>query len=261
MTTTPTKVTLMNFADAAHVVMDYRNRPQQVEIGGLREVELTPTQLRRVQRRHETLMIVPPDIAEKANGPHMRRVLDTLRNFDSLTYDDALNAANAVFGPNELGVRPKKSIIRMALAKRAREAAHYIQAGALDTADKLLGKDRPIAEVKPAKDGPGVVTADIVQGDPDPDAEDTTELDTDETQPETDEAEQGESESEDAGDESDEAGEGDQPEDAAQLSRAGKGPGVALAERDARPAGRTTPRVRRQERKQKPSGGSRRGTR
>jgi hypothetical protein len=247
------KVTLMNFGDAPHVVMDHRNRPREVSIGGLVDVELTETQLKRIKKRHEVLMVLPADLLDKAQGPHMRMVLDALRNFDQITYDDALKVAGDVFGPNELGVRPKKSIIRVALAKRAREAAHYIQVGAADTADRLLGKDRPVT-TKASENGPGVVPADIVQGDPDPEADET---DNDETQSDSDETEQGENDSEDEGS-ADGAADG---EDEADLSRAAKGPGVALAGRDPAPRGHTTPRVQRNANAKKATGTRKTGTR
>jgi len=98
----------------------------------------------------------------------MQTVLDALRDFDDLTYERALYICNCTLGEGTFeSQRPSKTEMRQALARRAKDAAHYIIAGAYETADKLLGEGREIPEFKPAKDGVGVVTGDVVHGDPD----------------------------------------------------------------------------------------------
>lgn len=158
---------VINFGDGTRVLYNVRGRTQAVPVGGTVDIMLSEKSIERIRSRDETLVILSDDIAEKAKSPWMKRVLDTLRDFDSLTYEYALQVATAILGDGQFAnPRPSKVEIRIALARRAKDAAFYIQKGANETADQLLGEGREVKPLEQASDGVGVVPGDLVQGDP-----------------------------------------------------------------------------------------------
>lgn len=171
---TPTQaVMLLNFGDSARVVYKPNGKPVQVDIGAIVSTDLSERAIERIKARDKTLIVLPPDIAEKAAGPFMQNVLEALRDFNDLTYERALYICMCTLGEGAFeSQRPTKTELRLALARRAKDAAHYIIAGAYETADKLLGEGREVPEFKPAIDGVGLVTGDVVQGDPDTEDQD-----------------------------------------------------------------------------------------
>lgn len=158
---------VINFGDGTRVLYNARGRTQSVPVGGTVDIMLSEKSIERIRSRDETLVILSDDIAEKAKSPWMKRVLDTLRDFDLLTYEYALQVAIAILGDGQFSnPRPSKIEIRLALARRAKDAAFYIQKGANETADQLLGEGREVKPLEQASDGVGVVPGDLVQGDP-----------------------------------------------------------------------------------------------
>lgn len=169
------EVTIINFGDKPRVLQDARNRSFIVEIGGVVTRRINDTVRDRIKRRTPTLMAIPKEVVEHTEAPLIRAALEALRNFDSLSVEDAIFVHDKVFGRGHLGMRPTKPEIRMALAKRCKDAAEYIAAGAYETAEALLGRGRPEpVRLAPSADGLGITSedVDIVKGDDDDDGKD-----------------------------------------------------------------------------------------
>ena len=165
----PISVIVLNFGDSPRVLYRPNGKTVTIPVGGAVTVEQSERSVERIKARDKSLVILPEDIADKATGPFMRQVLNALRDFDSLDYDRALHICRVTLGDDAFDTpRPNKLEMRVALARRAKDAAHYIIAGAADTADKLLGEGRVLKdlELKPADGAPGLVAGDVVQGDP-----------------------------------------------------------------------------------------------
>lgn len=165
------EVTLMNFSDSPRVFNDFRNRPVLVNVGATVTAKLTNTTIERIKRRMKSIVVLTPDIADHASAPHMRLALDTLRNYSTMKEIDLRAVADKVFGRGFLGPTPKREEIRSALAKRCKDAAAYIQMGAIDAAEQILGRNNPDPEpVKGAEKE--VEKSDLVQGDDEEDLSD-----------------------------------------------------------------------------------------
>lgn len=157
---------LLNFGTADRVINNYKGKGRLIAVGGAETIDISPRTAERIRTRDTTLVLLPPDIEDKSTGPYMRRVMQTLKNFNNMSYDECLGVCIAVLGEGAFeSPRPGKSEMRIALARRAKDAAHYIQAGAMETADKLLGEGREV-KLQPSQNGVGVTTSDVVQGDP-----------------------------------------------------------------------------------------------
>lgn len=167
--------TLVNFGSSPRVLHDTMGRSFMVPIGGVATRKLPTQTIKRIKQRTPTLMALPAELVEHTEAPLLRTTLDALRDFDGLSNEDALFVHDKVFGRGGLSMRPTKPEIRLALAKRCRDAAEYIAAGAYETAAKLLGKGRPEpVHLAASTDGPGLshVDPDLVQGDKDEDEHD-----------------------------------------------------------------------------------------
>lgn len=163
-TTMPTRdVTLMNFSDHPQAFSDSRSRIFLIGIGETVTKNMTESMIERIQRRIKSIIVLTPDIADNVDAPHMRLALDALRNFATMKEVELHRVADKVFGRGFLGPNPKRDEIRFALSKRVKDAASFIQMGALDAAEKILGRDNPDPE--PTKAAHDEDKADLVTGD------------------------------------------------------------------------------------------------
>jgi len=163
-------VLLLNFGDGERVVHNAKGKPRNIQVGAAERIELSARSIERIKGRDPALVILPVDIADRSTSPLMRRVLEALKNFNNLSYDEALAVCVSVLGESAFDTpRPNKNEMRVALARRAKDAAYYIQKGAHETADQLLGLGREVKPLAQAADGLGLVQSDIVTGDPEED--------------------------------------------------------------------------------------------
>lgn len=165
------RVILINFGDRPRVVYDMRNKPVSVDIGEVKgPLDIAASSLDRLRRRISPLLAMPESVAHHADAPLMKEILATLKRWNEISEEDAVYYHDKVFGRGFLGRKPGKMEIRFALAKRVKDAAEYISAGAYETAQKLLGDGKP-EPVRLSQQGPGVAEvskdADIVKGDDD----------------------------------------------------------------------------------------------
>ncbi|RPH72725.1 MAG: hypothetical protein EHM78_02145 [Myxococcaceae bacterium] len=131
-------VTLLNFGDGPRVFVNVRGRPRQAPVGSPVNVELTQRTIDRIKKHHKNIVIVPEGTDIDKDSPQLIAVLDTLRNYDQLEYNEILTVVNRVIGEGVMGSRPNHGEMRLELARRAANAAHHIQAGAVDEANAVL---------------------------------------------------------------------------------------------------------------------------
>lgn len=163
-------VILLNFGDGERVVHNAKGKARNIQVGAAEPIELSARSIERIKTRDPSLVILPADIADRSTSPLMKRVLDTLKDFNNLSYEYALSVCIAVLGEGAFDTpRPNKNEMRIALARRAKDAAYYIQKGAQETADELLGLGREVKPLAAAPDGVGLVQTDLVTGDPEDD--------------------------------------------------------------------------------------------